>query len=204
MPKSPQLRKTQPNRRRNLTVVQAAADALDALDLKVFKWYATTDGYSYHMFVNDPATFGIDPTTVLMTMGEFTEEDSKRLGLEAGVFLEELKQIDREKLPEAQQFSYDVLEQILVDYSEETDFEYYYEPLNGVQWHPREPAAYRSRSVRAEGHVQDVEDYLTLLADTFRAMSGQILAYEQKRAELGFIHDGGSALDRDFARLSGH
>ena len=165
----------------DLTVSQATADALDALDLKVFKWYATTDGYSYHMFVNDPATFGIDPATVKMTMGEFTEEDSKRLGLEAGVFLEELKQIDREQLPEAQQFSYDVLEQILVDYSEETHYEYYYEPLteySGI--HANLPLSFALFELK---DTQDVEDYLTLLADVPRYM-GQVLAYEQKRAEL--------------------
>lgn len=164
----------------DLAISQAAADALDALDLKVFKWYVTTDGYSYHMFVNDPANFGIDPTTVPMTLGEFTEEDSKRLGLEAGVFLEELKHIDRELLPEEQQFSYDVLEQILVDYSEETNFEYYYEPLteySGI--HANLPLSFALFELK---DTQDVEDYLALLADVPRYM-GQVLAYEQKRAE---------------------
>ncbi|MEN6419681.1 MAG: DUF885 family protein, partial [Clostridiaceae bacterium] len=162
-------------------VSQATADALDALDLKVFKWYATSDGYSYHMFVNDPANFGIDPAAVPMTMGEFTEEDSKRLGLEAGVFLEELKQIDRVQLPDEQQFSYDVLEQFLTDYSEETNFEYYYEPLteySGI--HANLPLSFALFELK---DTQDVEDYLTLLADVPRYM-GQVLAYEQKRAEL--------------------
>lgn len=165
----------------NLIVNQATVDALDALDLKVFKWYATMDGYSYHMFVDDPANFGIDPSTVEMTLGEFTEEDSKRFGLEAGVFLEELKLIDREQLPEAQQFSYDVLEQILVDFSEETNFEYYYEPLtefSGI--HANLPLSFALFELK---DAQDVEDYLALLADVPRYM-GQILAYEQKRAEL--------------------
>lgn len=164
-----------------LTVNQATIDALDALDLKVFQWYATMDGYSYHMFVNDPTQFGIDPSTVKMTLGEFTEEDSKRLGLEAGVFLDELKQIDREQLPEEQQFSYDVLEQILVDFSEETNFEYYYEPLteySGI--HANLPLSFALFELK---DTQDVEDYLTLLADVPRYM-GQVLAYEQKRAEL--------------------
>ncbi|MEN6594403.1 MAG: DUF885 family protein [Clostridiaceae bacterium] len=165
----------------DLTVNQAAADALDALDLKVFCWYATMDGYSYHMFVNDPTQFGIDPSTVTMTLGEFTEEDSKRLGLEAGVFLEELKQINREQLPEEQQFSYDVLEQILIDFSEETNYEYYYEPLteySGI--HANLPLSFALFELK---DTQDVDDYLMLLADVPRYM-GQVLAYEQKRAEL--------------------
>ncbi len=166
------------------TVSEDAAAAFDALDLEVFCWYATTDGYTYHMFVNDPESFGIDPPTVPMTLGEFTEEDSMRLGLEAGVYLEQLNAINREELPEDMQFSYDVLQQILVDFSEETEFEYMYEPLteySGI--HANLPLSFALFELK---DTQDVDDYLTLLADVPRYM-GQVLTYEQKRAELGYF-----------------
>lgn len=166
------------------TVSEDAAAAFDALDLEVFCWYATTDGYTYHMFVNDPESFGIDPSTVPMTLGEFTEEDSMRLGLEAGVYLEQLNAINREELPEDMQFSYDVLQQILVDFSEETEFEYMYEPLteySGI--HANLPLSFALFELK---DTQDVDDYLTLLADVPRYM-GQVLTYEQKRAELGYF-----------------
>lgn len=165
-------------------VSEDAVQAFDELDLEVFVWYATSDGYSFHMLVDDPANFGIDRSTVPMTLGEFTEEDSVRLGQEAAVYLDKLYTINREELPTETQLSYDVLEQFLIDYSEETDFEYYYEPLteySGI--HASLPLSFALFELK---NVQDVEDYLTLLADTPRYV-GQILAYEQKRAELGFF-----------------
>ena len=167
-----------------LTADPAAAETFDALDLEVFRWYVTTDGYTYHMFVDDPAQFGIDPDTVPMTFGDFTVEDSMRLGLEAGVYLEQLNQIDRDQLPEETQFSYDVLQQILVDFSEETDYDYYYEPLTEYSgFHANLPLSFALFELK---DTQDVEDYLTLLADVPRYM-GQVLTYEQKRAELGIF-----------------
>jgi uncharacterized protein (DUF885 family) len=167
-----------------LAVDPAAAEAFDELDLEVFRWYATTDGYSYHMFVDDPAQFGIDPSTVTMTLGEFTEEDSRRLGLEAGVYLEQLNQIDRDQLPEETQFSYDVLQQILTDFAEETSYDYYYEPLTEYSgFQANLPLSFALFELK---NIQDVEDYLTLLADVPRYM-GQVLTYEQKRAEIGMF-----------------
>ncbi len=166
-------------------VSEDAAAAFDALDLEVFCWYATTDGYTYHMFVDDPDSFGIDPSTVPMTLGEFTEEDSKRLGQEASVYLDQLNAIDREELPEDVQFSYDVLQQILVDFSYvNEDYDYMYEPLteySGI--HANLPLSFALFELK---DTQDVDDYLTLLADVPRYM-GQVLTYEQKRAELGYF-----------------
>jgi uncharacterized protein (DUF885 family) len=160
-----------------LAVDPAAAEAFDELDLEVFRWYATTD-------VDDPAQFGIDPSTVTMTLGEFTEEDSRRLGLEAGVYLEQLNQIDRDQLPEETQFSYDVLQQILTDFAEETSYDYYYEPLTEYSgFQANLPLSFALFELK---NIQDVEDYLTLLADVPRYM-GQVLTYEQKRAEIGMF-----------------
>lgn len=166
------------------TADPAVAEAFDALDLEVFRWYATTDGYTYHMFVDDPTQFGIDPASVPMTLGEFTEEDSDRLAQEAAVYLEKINQIDRDQLPEETQYSYDVLQQILEDFSEETDYDYYYEPLTEYSgFQANLPLSFALFELK---DTQDVEDYLTLLADVPRYM-GQVLAYEQKRADLGIF-----------------
>ncbi len=156
-------------------VNEETAAAFDALDLEVFCWYATTDGYTYHMFVDDPDSFGIDPATVSMTLGEFTEEDSKRLGLEAA-FIWNSSTGSTVKVAEDLQYSYDVLQQILVDFSEETEYEYYYEPLteySGI--HANLPLSFALFELK---DTQDIEDYLTLLADVPRYM-GQVLTYEQ-------------------------
>ena len=166
-------------------VSQSAADAFQALDLDVFRWHATVDGYALHMFVDDPAKFGIDPATVPMTLGEFTEEDTVLQEQKAAVFFERLNEINREQLPEEMQFSYDVLHDILADYSMDTTaYAYMYEPLteySGV--HSSLPLSFALFELKDAG---DVEDYLSLLADMPRYM-GQILAYEQKRAELNMF-----------------
>ena len=166
------------------SVSDAAEADFHALDLDVFRWYATSDGYSYHMFIDDPKNFGIDRANVKMTLGEFTEEDTARMTKEAGVYLERLNAIDREQIKPESQFSYDVLNEFLTDYAAENKFEYYYEPLteySGI--HSNLPLSFALFELK---NVQDVEDYLALLADMPRYM-GQILAYEQKRAELGMF-----------------
>lgn len=165
-------------------VNEKADQAFHELDLAVFRWYATLDGYSFHMFVDDPKNFQIDHASVNMTLGEFTTEDSVRISKEATAYLEQLNAINREEIKQESQFSYDVLQQILTDLAEEDTFEYYYEPLSvysGLQ--SNLPLSFALFELKNE---QDVEDYLTLLADMPRYM-GQVLAYEQKRAELGMF-----------------
>lgn len=166
----------------------AVSDAADAdfhtLDLDVFRWYATSDGYSYHMFIDDPKNFGIDRANVKMTLGEYTVEDTARMTKEAGVYLERLNAIDREQIKPESQFSYDVLNEFLTDYAADNEYEYYYEPLTEYSGlHSNMPLSFALFELK---NVQDVEDYLTLLADMPRYM-GQVLAYEQKRAELGMF-----------------
>lgn len=172
-------------------VSQAAIDTLDALDAEVFRWYATRDGYSFHMFIDDPTKFGIDPATVNMTLGEFTEDDSKLFATESGEYLARFEAINREELPQERQFSYDVLHQILIDFAEEPIYEYYYEPLTEYSGlHANLPLSFALFELK---DTADIEDYLTLLADMPRYL-GQVLAYEQKRAELGMFMTG-NALD---------
>ena len=166
-------------------ISEEAASAFSALDLDVFRWYATMDGYALHMFMDDPTNYGVDPKSVNMTLGDFTEEDTVETTKEAAVYLERLDAIDREQLPQEKQFSYDVLHDILESYAEDTtEFAYLYEPLTeytGI--HSNMPLSFALFELK---NTTDVEDYLTLLADMPRYM-GQILAYEQKRAEMGIF-----------------
>lgn len=162
-----------------------AATAVDELDLEAFRWFATRDGVSFHRYIDDPSKFGVDPDSVPMTLGEFTEEDSLKFTQEASFFLDRLNAINREQLPQDKQFSYDVLHDLLESYAlDSTEFEYIYEPLteySGI--HSYLPLSFALFELK---DTSDVEDYLTLLADVPRYM-GQILAYEQKRAELGMF-----------------
>lgn len=166
-------------------VNESTLQALEALDEDVFRWYATLDGYTYHMLVDDPASYQIDPSTVTMTLGDFSEEENQRFAAEAGEFLTRIDQINREELPAERQFSYDVLRQLLEDFSVyDEQYAYFYEPLTEYRGiHANLPLSFALFELK---DAQDVEDYLALLADTPRYL-GQVLAYEQKRAELGIF-----------------
>ncbi len=139
------------------------------------------------MYIDDPTKFNIDPATVNMTLGEFTEEDSKLYATEAGEFLAQFQLINREELPVERQFSYDVLQHILTDMAEQPEYEYYYEPLteySGLQ--ANLPLSFALFELK---NTTDIEDYLKLLADMPRYL-GQVLAYEQKRARAEHVYDG--------------
>jgi len=166
-------------------VNESTLQALETLDEDVFRWYATSDGYTYHMLVDDPASYQIDPSTVTMTLGDFSEEENQRFAAEAGEFLTRIDQINREELPAERQFSYDVLRQLLEDFSVyDEQYAYFYEPLTEYRGiHANLPLSFALFELK---DAQDVEDYLALLADTPRYL-GQVLAYEQKRAELGIF-----------------
>ena len=165
-------------------VSETTEAAFHALDLEVFRWYVTSDGYSFHMFVDNPENYQIDHANVTMTLGEFTEEDTVRIEEDCKVFLEKLDAINREELQKETQFAYDVLHQFLEDDASDADYSYYYEPLTEYSGlHSNMPLSFALFELK---NVQDVEDYLTLLADMPRYM-GQVLAYEQKRAELGMF-----------------
>ena len=155
-----------------------------ALDLEIFRWYATQDGYSFHQLISNPEDFGIDRASVNMTLGEFTEESSAQYALEAAGYLERLAQIPRARLTADEQLSYDILAQYLENIIEEADYEYYYEPLteyNGL--HASLPLSFALFKIES---VQDANDYLMLLADVPRYL-GQVLSYERRRAELGMF-----------------
>ena len=166
-------------------VSEEAVSAFSTLDLDVFRWYATADGYALHMFMDNPANYGVDPKSVNMTLGDFSENETMQTAKEAAVYLERLDAIDREQLPQEEQFNYDVLHDILENYAKDTtEFAYLYEPLTeytGI--HSNMPLSFALFELK---NTADIEDYLTLLADMPRYM-GQILAYEQKRAEMGIF-----------------
>ncbi len=155
-----------------------------ALDHEVFCWYATTDGYSFHSLIDNPADFGIDRTSVPMTLGEFTEEDTKVYAAEAAAYLARLEAIPRAGLSQANQLAYDVMEQYLTITADDTNYEYFYEPLteySGI--HADLPLMFALFEIDDE---QDVQDYLALFADVPRYVD-QVLAYEQKRADLNMF-----------------
>ena len=162
----------------------AASEAFSALDKEIFTWYATSDGFSFLFLIDDPQAIGIDPATVEMSWGDFSEESSHENALEADAFLTRLREIPRSGLSEAEQLAYDVIEQYLTDVVEGDKYPYFYEPLTkivGLQ--ANMPLNMALLPIDTE---QDAVDYITLLNDTPRYY-GQLLTYEQGRAEAGLF-----------------
>lgn len=154
------------------------------LDSELFVWYVTQDILTLDQCCRMPEKFGINEQSVPVTLGEFTEEANDVWLADCRHWLERLRKIDRASLNEQNAFAYDVYcryfeLELLYD-----GLFYCYEPLDeyvGLQVNlPLTFGLYRFYE------EQDIENYLTLLADVPRYYD-QVLAFEQKRAELGLF-----------------
>ena len=167
---------------------ESASEQFLALDREVFVHYVSDSGWALHEYLTDPAAFDIDASEIPMTWGDLSEEASHADVAECVTYLERLLEIDRERLTQQQQLSYDVLQQYFESNIAGDALEYYYEPLTqytGLQVNL--PVALWLFQIETEA---DVKAYLELVADTPRYL-GQVLAYEQKRSENGrFMTEG--------------
>ena len=167
---------------------ESASEQFLALDREVFVHYVSDSGWALHEYLRDPAAFDIDASEIPMTWGDLSEEASHADVAECVTYLERLLEIDRERLTQQQQLSYDVLQQYFESNIAGDALEYYYEPLTqytGLQVNL--PVALWLFRIETEA---DVKAYLELVADTPRYL-GQVLAYEQKRSENGrFMTEG--------------
>lgn len=161
-----------------------ADEMFRGLDSELFVWYATQDILTLDQCCLVPEDFGIDEQSVPVTLGEFTEEANAVWLADCRQWLERLRKMDRDSLNAQNAFAYDVYcryfeSELLCD-----GLFYCYEPLDeyvGLQVNlPLTFGLYRFYE------EQDIENYLALLADVPRYY-GQVLAFEQKRAELGLF-----------------
>ena len=163
---------------------KAAEAAFWALDEELFLNLATSDITSLDQYCVNPAAFGIDESTVPVTLGEFTEEANNEWIAECIEWREKLNAIDRNLLSDQLQFAYDTYCRYFDMEIESKDWFYNYEPLDEyVGLHMNMPLFFGLYSFKDE---KDIENYLTLLADMPRYF-GQVLAFEQERANRGFF-----------------
>ena len=167
------------------TEEQAAAEAAFwALDEEMFRDYVTTDITALDQFCENPAAFGIDESTVPVTLGEFSKEDNDEWVEQCIGWREKLNAIDRNLLSDQLQFAYDTYMRFLDMEIESKDWFYCYEPLDEiVGLHMNMPMFFGLYSIKDE---TDIENYLTLMADMPRYF-GLILAFEQERANRGLF-----------------
>ncbi len=161
-----------------------AEAAFWALDDELFLSFATADITSLDQYCADPASFGIDESTVPVTLGEFTEEANNEWIEECYTWREKLNAIDRSQLSPQLQFAYDTYCRYFDLEIESKDFFYCYEPLDEyVGLHMNMPLFFGLYSFKDE---TDIKNYMTLLADMPRYF-GQVLAFEQERANRGLF-----------------
>ncbi len=169
----------------------AADAAFLALDNELFVWYVTSDITTLDQYCRNPENFGIDESTVEVTLGEFTKEANDVWIEDCVSWRDRLTAIDRDALSDHLQFAYDNYLRFLDGEIESQEWFYNYEPLDlyvGLQSNlPLVFGLYQFYD------TQDVENYMTLLADVPRYM-GQVLAFERERADRGWFMTEG-ALD---------
>ncbi len=163
---------------------KAAEAAFWALDEELFLDHATSDITSLDQWCSDPASFGIDETTVPVTLGEFTEEANNEWVAQCVAWREKLNGIDRALLSDQLQFAHDTYCRYFDMEIESKDWFYNYEPLDEyVGLHMNMPLFFGLYSFKDE---TDIQNYLTLMQDLPRYF-GQVLAFEQERANRGFF-----------------
>ncbi len=173
-----------------------SADTWADIDMDFFREYLSSDLTSLHQMVKDPARYGIDYDSVERNLGYFSlDADREWYSFEESI-LDRMEKLDKSTLSEQDRMAYDTLYQFIQWDLEGEEFYGYYEPLTeltGIQTDI--PVVFWFYELNTR---QDVEDYLTLLADLPRFFD-ELLAYERYRAETLHIFMTKSSLDNIIA-----
>ncbi|MBR0507486.1 MAG: DUF885 family protein [Clostridia bacterium] len=163
---------------------KAAEAAFWALDEELFVAYVTQDITSLDQYCENPASFGIDESTVPVTLGEFNEKSDNEWIDRCAVWREKLLAIDRGLLSDQLQFAYDNYLRYFDMQIESKGLFYCYEPLDEiVGLHLNMPMFFGLYSFKDQ---QDIDNYLKLMEDMPRFF-GEVLAMEQERANRGLF-----------------
>lgn len=161
-----------------------ANEAFLALDRELFIWYVTADIVTLDQFVYDPKSFGIEESAVPVTLGDFSAEAEEIWQKDCQNRLDRLRLLNADALGDQYRYAYDNYVRYFENERALDGLFYYYEPLDEyVGIHVNLPLTFGLYEFKDE---QDIKNYLALIADVPRYF-GQILAFEQKRAELGLF-----------------
>ena len=158
----------------------AEADTWADIDMAFFREYMKSDITSLHQLVKDPAKFGIDYDEVERTLGTFQQDGDEEWYSFGEALLGRMDRLDQSTLSDQDKLAFETLHQYLELDLEGRQYYGYFEPLapyTGIQ--ADLPLVFWFYELN---NKQDVEDYLTLLADVPRFFQ-DLLQYEQYRAE---------------------
>ena len=153
-------------------------------DKELFISIVTSDGLSFHQYVKDPASFGIDEADVERGWGDFSY-DSYLEGMNGDLELKaELEAIEYDQLSEYNKLAYDNIMLLINKSIDEGDTFYFSEPLTPLNGdHSMLPLMLTLYEINDR---EDIENYLTLLEDSGRYL-GQIAQFETEKAEKGMF-----------------
>lgn len=154
------------------------------LDRELFISTVTSDGLTFHQYVKNPESFGIDEESVERGWGDFSYE-SYLEGLEENLALkQELDAIDYDSLSEYNKLAYDNLSLLLDETIDAGDTFYYNEPLKTLNGdHSMLPLMLTMYEINCK---EDIDNYLTLLQDSDRYIN-QIIQFEIQKSERGLF-----------------
>ena len=150
------------------------------IDMDFFREYLSSDITSLHQLVKDPSKFGIDYDSVERSLGSYKQDPDREWYAFIETTLSRMDRVDYAALTDQEKMAYDTLRQFCELELQDEEFYGFYEPLTpytGIQ--ADLPLVFWFYELNTR---QDVEDYLTLLADVPRFFS-ELLEYEQYRAE---------------------
>lgn len=156
----------------------------EELDKEVFVSAITSDGLSYHQYVKNSASFGIDEADIERGWGVLSHSAYLESRERINDYIIKLENIDREQLSERNQIAYDNLKFIYTRTIQMGDVYYSSEPLlplNGD--HSMLPLMLTLYEINDS---EDVENYMTLLEDTDEYL-GMIEQFEREKADLGMF-----------------
>lgn len=156
----------------------------EELDKELFVSAVISDGLTYHQYVKNPASFGIDEADIERGWGVFSYSAYLESMEENNDYFERLEAIDREQLSELNQIAYDNLMSSYTRTMQMGDIYYNAEPLlplNGD--HSMLPLMLTLYEIN---NSEDIENYMTLLEDTDEYL-GMIEQFEREKADLGMF-----------------
>ncbi len=154
------------------------------LDRELFVSTVTSDGLTFHQYVKNPESFGINEADIERGWGDFSYE-SYLDGLEENLSLkQELETIDYDSLSQYNKLAYDNLILLLEKTIDEGDTFYYNEPLKTLNGdHSMLPLMLTMYEINSK---EDIDNYLVLLQDSDRYIN-QIIQFEIQKAERGLF-----------------
>ena len=155
-------------------------DPFEAFCQELYVREMTANTLGLHYSLARPEDFGISEYPVTLPLYVPGSEEAAAESLDA--LLEEFHGFSREKLSAEDQYAYDCLERTLLLSKGLAEYPYYGDPLSPTQGVQEElPILFSEYAFRSR---KDVEEYLTLLAQTERYFAS-LLTYEVEKANAG-------------------